>query len=702
MSPYKLSAKTEAAARLASFFAFAQNAEVRLAIQEDKCFKENSWMDLGTLKLQPGEAEPGYDRASAFRSAVEYGFYEWHCTLEDRLVTKGRELLSIADDDPKLEEQTAKLARGLDGIAHCACRVGLIHPVIDAGTLSSMPFRTPTTIVADTSAIVQGGLDFAVRFLYPMARIKIPAIAHMELLKATDNFFRLRRKLQKGASARMFLEHALSQGGQRALLRLELQTDTEIERGRLGADPLRGVVQVGSDAEDRNLNLSVVQRSFADRLIFETARQHFAQSNQDHPVAVMTCDQGLARMTIAEGMQPLFFEAVKVERISDRILTGSQFHPFAGNIYAVPLTAFLWELAVTFGTASLTCESKGAQFEVSAIGSNLPWKPYHAREDLLWTRDSGFPNMTEPTQPGGKMPVPQVIGTGVAPKATAGKRSKQPPPGAEQGGVAKQHSRQYSGSYKFSPTRLLKLLEALSDRVTLTTSQALTVLDLKSKSQLEDYRNFLASGNFIDASGATLAKTSVLDDLWRALIIGDYSKAADLMLNVPSFRRFMDAVKAGSATSEESYSVGQRSLATYIAIAELFTVAMAIPDDRIYPTLNHPKPVEFAEFALKAYSALSPGAEDYVLTGSWLEALVREFGIHPVIAKNRLEEAQIGGYLQRYTEGSTPETGYGKHALYVLEMKNGKPVVRRVALFEGDFLIPGKSSVSIRLARGSQ
>jgi len=82
----------------------------------------------------------------------------------------------------------AKLCRGLDGVAHCACRVGLNHPVIDAGNLASMPFRTPTTIVADTSAIVQGGLDFAVRFLYPMARIKIPAIAHMELLNATDNF----------------------------------------------------------------------------------------------------------------------------------------------------------------------------------------------------------------------------------------------------------------------------------------------------------------------------------------------------------------------------------------------------------------------------------------------------------------------------------------------------------------------------------
>jgi len=702
MNAYKLSSKGEAAARLAAFFALAENAEVRIAIQEDKCFKENAWMELGTLALRPGDAEPGYDRAANFRVAVEHGFYEWHCTIEDQLVTQGRELLSIPDDDPKLEEQKAKLCRGLDGVAHCACRVGLVHPVIDAGSISSMPFRTPTTVVADTSAIVQGGLDFVVRFLYPMARIKIPAIAHMELLNATDNFFSLRRKLQKGANARMFLEHAFSQGGQRALLRLELQTDTEIERGRLGADPLRGVVQVGSDAEDRSLNLSVVQRSFADRLIFETARQHMAQSNQDHPVAVMTCDQGLARMTIAEGMQPLFFEALKTERIAGRILTGTQFHPFTGRIYAVPLTAFLWELAVSYGTASLRCETKEARFEVSAIGFDLPWKPYHAREDLLWTRDSGFPEFTGQKQGPEKVSAPLIRATEEKVEAGTERISKQARPSPMQASMDKRKSREYSGSYKFSPTRLLKLIEALADRVTLSPSDALAALDLKSKSQLEDYRNFLTSGNFIKGAEVALVKTSALDDLWKALTIGDHSGAAALMLTVPSFRRFMDAVASGNASEVHNESVGQRSLSTYIALAELVTLAMAIPDERIYATSSNPKPAEFAEFALKAYSTLSHGAEDYVLTGTWLEVLVRDFGVHPVVSKNRLEEAQVAGHLQRYTEGSTPETGYGRHRLYLLEMKNGRPIIRRIALFEGDFLIPGKSSVSIRLTRGSK
>src|SRR5438132_1298254 len=85
---------------------------------------------------------------------------------------------------------------------------------------------------------------FLVRFLYPMVRIKIPAIVHMEILVMADRYFSWRRSTGKGIhSAATLLDHVTSQGSQRALLRLELQTDVEIERPRIGADPLRGVVQ---------------------------------------------------------------------------------------------------------------------------------------------------------------------------------------------------------------------------------------------------------------------------------------------------------------------------------------------------------------------------------------------------------------------------------------------------------------------------
>ncbi len=53
--------------------------------------------------------------------------------------------------------------------------------------------------------------------------------------------------------------------------------------------------------------------------------------------------------------------------------------------------------------------------------------------------------------------------------------------------------------------------------------------------------------------------------------------------------------------------------------------------------------------------------------------------------------------LERYTEGSTPETQYERHNMATLEVSKGSATVREVNLYHGDFLIPGKASVSIRL-----
>ena len=87
----------------------------------------------------------------------------------------------------------------------------------------------------------------------------------------------------------------------RVLVRVEMDDRVEIDRPRLGADPLRGVIQPDSDSEDRSLGLQAVQRSFADRLILETAVQHRDRVAPGHSVFLMTADQGQARMATAEG-----------------------------------------------------------------------------------------------------------------------------------------------------------------------------------------------------------------------------------------------------------------------------------------------------------------------------------------------------------------------------------------------------------------
>ena len=79
-----------------------------------------------------------------------------------------------------------------------------------------MPFRGSTTVVADTSGVLQGALDFVVRHLHPATRIKVPSIVQMELVNATHRFFNLRRSESRRSFKRRaaeLLEHLKSQGG---------------------------------------------------------------------------------------------------------------------------------------------------------------------------------------------------------------------------------------------------------------------------------------------------------------------------------------------------------------------------------------------------------------------------------------------------------------------------------------------------------
>ena len=84
-----------------------------------------------------------------------------------------------------------------------------------------MPFRRSTTIVADTSGALQGGLDFVARHLHPAARVKVPAIVQMEIVNFADRFLSGRRATRTRPTD-LLIDHLLSQGGQRVLLRLEL------------------------------------------------------------------------------------------------------------------------------------------------------------------------------------------------------------------------------------------------------------------------------------------------------------------------------------------------------------------------------------------------------------------------------------------------------------------------------------------------
>jgi len=694
MSRHVLADRSEANRALSQLLARSQNLTAIVEVREDKCFHGDLWLDVGKIALQPRSPEREEKPQEALESAIRYGFYEWHVPSVEQLT---HEVVRVSD--PALAEEraaahTRKMVKALDGLVHLIQRVGLRHPIFDAGAVSRMPFARPTTIVGDTNSILQGGLDFVVRFLGPMARVKIPAIAQMEILVWVDNYFKLRRDGRKiaGALSTALHDHMRGQGAQRTLLRLELLTDVEVERTRLGADPLRGIVQPDSDQEHKNLDLQAIQRNFADRLIFETAIQHRHLAPPGHPVMLLTSDQGLARMSLAEGLDVLFYEAAHLTDVAGSTLPGTQFNPFSGQLYSIPLPNLGWELAVSFGACRFRIET-GESVEISALGETLTWKPYHAREDLLWVistlsdqsqgcEDNESVNENTPAEA-----LPEI--------------------GEVQSGGTPISTRHLQPSYKFSTKVMLKLIQYLVSGGVRLNEEVMQFLNFTHERKLAEYRSFLISGGFVTYSKGTIEKTQLLDDLLNALRSRNYEDASDLLLRVDSMRLLFEAIKASSplrstpAIPNASLPIKADALPNYRCLMELGALALDIADEGIYPTEKRPPPFEFASIALRVYDGFTRRDDRYVATGAWLEALAREHGIHPLVARNRLEEARVAGHLERYVEGSTPDTRFTGHTFCMLDTINGELTVREVALYEGDFLLPGKGSVSLRLRKGA-
>ena len=328
MSPFVLRSPKEADDTLAdllrSHSVTDTQLSLRLEIREDICFRDEHWVPAGIVTLHPevaGASPEIDDESTALRRALRYGFFDWslpdRCLLENSILgaLKAPAAPHGADRDRKHVREATK------AVAHAAMRCGLAYPLLDAMALSRMPFPNTATVVADTSAVLQGGLDFVALHLVPAARITIPAIVHMEILNRVDRYRTQRHQRTHKYSAQMLLDHVLSQGGQRTLLRLE--REHQLERARLGADPLRGIIQPDSDAEDKSLQLQRVQRSFADRLILETAIQRRDRVDPNHPIMLMTADQGLARMALAEGIEPIFFDVDGATNLFGTTLSGA-------------------------------------------------------------------------------------------------------------------------------------------------------------------------------------------------------------------------------------------------------------------------------------------------------------------------------------------------------------------------------------------
>ncbi len=644
---------------------FTAEGQCALSVSEERAF-QGEYLPLGTVSLLAVDTE-----CSTRTKLVRRGAFEWRLPSLDDSVETASELLDSKEHDDRW------VRRALDEVASIASRVGLVHPRFDPLAIEQMPFRRSTTVVADTSGVLQGALDFVARFLHPAARVKVPAIAQMEVANLADRFLRIRRAGSEKRRVRELTEHLTSQGGQRALLRLELHTDTEVERTYLLGNPLRSAFEKDSARDLKDLDINSPIRSYADRLILEAARHHQAQSGPAHTVRLLTGDQGLARMALAEGIRPLYFTATSASDVFGRRLCGRTFHPFSGTIWHVKLNTLLWELATAFGSARITGEN-GTFFEVCALGEHLSWAPYHAEQDLLWCiwepQASGFPS------------------------AATGNASPEATPELVSSRIRRQSSTstpsftRSAAFLKFSVERMFQLICSLDDHQEMLDDQVENVIRAKGI----EYRRFLKSGGLVDFTNGIWKSGESLRHLSAALRNERIDEVRELLLKVPSFANFaklLDSLTTGRAM--DSASLG-RGLRTYRILGEV-TLLCAAVSGKIHATPNVPDITAFSTIALRRFSSLDRESLGLVATGEWLESLIRDEGIHPEVARRLLDETSELGLLRRSTEGSTTQLRFEDRFIHTLRTDSGHPVVEKIYLYRGDYLIPGKASVSLRI-----
>ena len=666
----RLISQDQAAYRIAA--AFKRGQSCQLCVQEQRAFqKGNEWLNLGTIWRPSSQIDHEGDTVTAGVIA-----FMWNVAGADSVKSALAKLLGISEDD-------AKLASALNQIAAIGVRAGLVYPTFDAAAIEEMPRRGVTTVVSDTSGVLQGALDFVVRYLYPAIRVKIPAIAQMELVNFTDRFLKIRRDNERKASRGTgtllrtdeLIEHLKSQGGQRVPLRLELRDDAEIERTYLLGDPLRSAFQPDKDSALSNLNISVPVAAYADRLILEAARHHQAQSPPGHAVRLLTSDQGLARMALAEGVMPLFFTAVTSRDFFGERLSSHVFHPFNGDVQSVSLTQVLWELATAFGAARLQWEDC-SQITITAMSDEVSWSLFQSLDDLLWFSETDSAD--------------EASSAIRATSATNQGRGKSVDVSPAAVGVSFQ---------RMSVNHLLRLVCELDDNNVLDSVQAGELIGVRSKTAGE-YRRFLASAGLIETEDDRWVATPSVRVLSAALRNENAAALREALMIAPSFAAFHTLVAQSVPGRVIDVSNLSRSVATYRTLGEMALICAAVGRD-LFATPAKPAPDAFAQIALQRFRELDRG-DGLVAAGRWLETLIQHDGIHPEVSREALEQASDAGLLRRVTEGSTIQTAFDNHVVHVLRTdSNGIPVAAPVRLYRGDYLIPGRASVSLRIEEPS-
>ena len=649
--------------------------------REENVFN-SEFLHLGKISLQTkGMLQGGENPVTLIR----HGAFEWQVPSEESTRDEILKIFGNENKEKANDKANDDAYQVLRQTAEIGVRSGLLNPTFDPRDIEEMPLRSSQTVVSDTSGVLAGSLDFVAR-QFPAARVKIPAIVHMEIVNMANRFHGIRKNLssRKKRKGELLIARMRSQGGLLTLLRLELRSDMEMERTFLLGDPLRSAFQQDNHGDVTHLNLHRSVRAYADRLILESARHHQAQSGPNHTVRLLTSDKEFASMALAEGISPLFFRTFNPRDFFGQTLTGQTLDPFSGHLLRTPLSIILWELATAFGEVRLQ-NGRNCVFEIHAFDRHRRWTTDHAIRDLLWcffgpASEAGVQQTAERSSDSTESTTSVTVGTM---SIDDGK-----------GEAVSAHPVYFQ---RFNCGRLIQLISALDDRQELSLSEVMDLLNAKSPVGANEYRRFLLAGNIIAVQDTAWMRTDRLTKLSTALKNERISEFRDALLVSPSFRKFSEIVGETAIGSPIDISPLKRGAKTYSVLGEITLMAAPVLPAGLFPTPNVPDAAKFAIIAKKRYNELNHGAE-LVSTGAWLELLIRGDGIHPEIARNRLDDASRRGFLQRSTEGSTTQARYSDHILHVVRVQAGIPYLKPIHLYRGDYLIEGKSSVSLRIA----
>ena len=193
-------------------------------------------------------------------------------------------------------------------------------------------------------------------------------------------------------------------------------------------------------------------------------------------------------------------------------------------------------------------------------------------------------------------------------------------------------------------------------------------------------------------AGGGYVKRMKLFTLWEAIKKQDYRQLQALFKQINGFEKFLKRATPGVKNRWHLYK----------QMAEISGMLVCFDKDRGIEFTDWDGELdEFVDLAIESFEFLHNHTLDHWCpVGWWLEYMASRHRIHPLVARDCLQKAFEAGKIFRYTQGSTPDTRYDDRKFLAFTVdKDRVGEVDTVHIYRGDFILPGKASVAIKLVR---